>query len=66
MTCWPLVKVVKTVRPPTGLSRLLFRVPIHAYHAGLGRLFWPGLLLLHHIGRVTGRPREVVLETPPR
>lgn len=53
---------VKPVQPPKGLQRLLFRVPIHAYHAGLGRLFGRRLLLLRHTGRVTGKPREVVLE----
>ena len=56
------MKVVKTVQPPSGLSRLLFRVPIYAYHAGLGWLFGRRLLLLQHTGRVTGQPREVILE----
>jgi deazaflavin-dependent nitroreductase family protein len=48
--------------PPTGLRRLLFRLPIHAYRVGLGGLFGRRFLLLHHIGRVSGTPRRVVLE----
>ena len=56
------MRIVKQARLPTGLSRLLFRVPIHAYHARLGWLFGQRLLLLHHTGRVTGKPREAILE----
>jgi deazaflavin-dependent oxidoreductase (nitroreductase family) len=56
------MEVVKDVGPPTGLRRLLFRLPIHLYRLGLGGLLGRRLLLLHHIGRVTGRPRRVVLE----
>ena len=56
------MKIVKQTRPPTGLSRLLFRLPIYAYRHGLGWMFGRRLLLLHHIGRNTGKPREVVLE----
>lgn len=56
------MRIVKPVQPPKGLQRLLFRLPIRAYHAGLGRLFGRRLLLLHHTGRVSGKPREVVLE----
>jgi deazaflavin-dependent oxidoreductase (nitroreductase family) len=56
------VRVVKNVQPPTGLSRLLFRMPIHLYRLGLGWLFGRRLLLLNHIGRVSGKSRQVVLE----
>ncbi len=56
------MRIVKQPRPPTGLGRLLFRVPIRAYHARLGWLFGQRLLLLHHTGRVTGKPREAILE----
>jgi deazaflavin-dependent oxidoreductase (nitroreductase family) len=57
-----IVKIVKNVRPPTGLSRLLFRAPIYVYRAGLGWLFGDRILLLHHIGRVSGQQRQAILE----
>ncbi|GFE07826.1 nitroreductase family deazaflavin-dependent oxidoreductase [Streptomyces caniferus] len=47
---------------PTGWRRLLARLPIRLYRAGLGPLFGKRLLLLHHTGRVTGLRRSVVLE----
>jgi deazaflavin-dependent oxidoreductase (nitroreductase family) len=56
------VRIVKNVQPPKGLSRLLFRIPIHLYRLGLGWLFGSRLLLLNHTGRVSGKPRQVVLE----
>lgn len=56
------VKIVKHVRPPSGLNRLLYRAPIAAYKAHLGWLFGNRFLLLHHTGRVTGKDRQVVLE----
>lgn len=56
------MEIVRNVGPPTGLRRLLFRLPIRLYRLGLGGLFGRRLILLHHIGRVTGRPRQVVLE----
>jgi deazaflavin-dependent oxidoreductase (nitroreductase family) len=57
-----MVKIVKTVQPPAGLSRLLFRSPIHLYRLRLGWLFGHRIMLLNHIGRVSGKRREVVLE----
>lgn len=43
-------------------SRPLMRAPIWLYRARLGFLFGSRLLLLEHIGRKSGLPREVVLE----
>ena len=56
------MKIVKTAQPPAGLSRLLYRVPIHLYTAGLGWMFGDRLMLLHHIGRVSGKQRQAILE----
>lgn len=56
------MKIIKNVSPPSGLSRLLYRAPIQLYRWRLGRLLGDRILLLHHIGRVTGKHREVVLE----
>lgn len=47
---------------PKGLMRLLFRIPILLYHAHLGWLMGNRFLLLKHIGRKSGKTREVVLE----
>lgn len=38
------------------------RLPILLFRAGLGPLFGRRLLLLHHVGRLTGLDRRVVLE----
>ena len=43
-------------------SHQLMRAPIWIYRAHLGFLFGSRLLMLEHIGRKTGRPRQVVLE----
>ena len=56
------MKIVKNVQPPAGLTRFLFRIPIHVYRLRLGRLVGSRLLLLNHIGRVSGKPRRTVLE----
>ncbi|MCT7365015.1 nitroreductase family deazaflavin-dependent oxidoreductase [Mycolicibacterium llatzerense] len=56
------MKIVKSVRPPAGLNRFLYRLPIYAYRAHLGWVFGERILLLHHIGRVSGQPRQAVLE----
>jgi len=53
---------IRQVKPPRGLSRLLYRLPILLYQAGLGWLFGKRFLLLTHTGRVSGLPRQVVLE----
>lgn len=56
------MKIVKNVKPPTGLTRLLFRVPIYVYRAGLGWMLGHRIMLLHHVGRVSGKQRQAVLE----
>jgi deazaflavin-dependent oxidoreductase (nitroreductase family) len=56
------VKIIKNVQPPAGLTRFLFRIPIHLYRLRLGWLFGSRLLLLNHIGRVSGKPRQTILE----
>jgi deazaflavin-dependent oxidoreductase (nitroreductase family) len=54
----PLIKQ----RPPSGLRRRLFRLPVWLYRARLGWLLGERFLLLTHIDRQSGRPRETVLE----
>ena len=48
--------------PPKGFSRLLWRAPIWFFKLGLGWMFGKRLLLLNHIGRKSGKPRQAALE----
>ncbi|MFJ4013452.1 nitroreductase family deazaflavin-dependent oxidoreductase [Streptomyces sp. NPDC090026] len=52
--------------PGKGLRRLALRAPIGLYHIGLGGLLGQRMVLLTHTGRVSGRPRQVVLEVVAR
>jgi hypothetical protein len=56
------VKIVKNVQPLAGLTRFLFRMPIYLYRLKLGWLFGSRLLLLNHVGRVSGKSRLTILE----
>jgi len=49
-------------QPPAGLARLLFRAPVHLYRWRLGRLLGGRFLLLNHVGRVSGKRRQTVVE----
>jgi deazaflavin-dependent oxidoreductase (nitroreductase family) len=51
-----------TRKPPTGVSRFVFRMPIYLYKARLGWLLRGRFMLLHHVGRKSGLPREAVVE----
>jgi deazaflavin-dependent oxidoreductase (nitroreductase family) len=58
---------MRTAHPARhALSRALVRAPILAYRCGLGPLFGRRLVLLTHVGRTTGRPRQAVLEVVGR
>ena len=57
---------VVTRKPPTGISRWLFRMPIGLYRLRLGWLLGNRFLLLHHIGRKSGLPRQAVVEVVTR
>ncbi|MCD6400518.1 MAG: nitroreductase family deazaflavin-dependent oxidoreductase [Anaerolineales bacterium] len=54
--------MTKKISPPKGLMRLFLRFPIILYRIGLGGLLGKRFLLLNHIGRKTGLPRQAVLE----
>lgn len=47
---------------PRGVRRAFLRAPIWLYRHGLGWLLGERFLLLTHVGRKTGAPRETVLE----
>jgi deazaflavin-dependent oxidoreductase (nitroreductase family) len=51
-----------TQQQPHGLLRLLLRMPIFLYRARLGWLLDGRFLMLTHVGRKSGLPRQVVLE----
>ncbi|MCG5217036.1 nitroreductase family deazaflavin-dependent oxidoreductase [Streptosporangium sp. KLBMP 9127] len=56
------METAATPPPPSGLRRLAFRLPILLYRAHAGRLLGGRFMLLTHTGRVTGKPRQVVIE----
>ncbi|TXK40019.1 nitroreductase family deazaflavin-dependent oxidoreductase [Nonomuraea sp. C10] len=58
--------IVKRPDPPSGLRRTLWRLPIHLYRLGLGRLLGSRVMLLIHVGRVSGKPRQAVIEVVER
>jgi deazaflavin-dependent oxidoreductase (nitroreductase family) len=53
---------IKEPKQPSGITRVLYRIPLLIYRVGLGS--WMGERFIHliHTGRKTGRPRETVLE----
>jgi deazaflavin-dependent oxidoreductase (nitroreductase family) len=55
-------EMTQTRKPPRGLARLFFRMPLLFYRAGLGWLLGSRFLLLNHMGRKSGLPRQTVLE----
>jgi deazaflavin-dependent oxidoreductase (nitroreductase family) len=56
------MEIPKRPEPPSGLRRTLFRLPVHLYRMGLGPLFGDRFLLLEHVGRTSGEPRQAVVE----
>ncbi|MER6952220.1 nitroreductase family deazaflavin-dependent oxidoreductase [Nonomuraea sp. NPDC000554] len=56
------MEIVKKTTPPTGLRRRLWRLPIRLYRMGLGPLLGRRIMLLTHIGRVSGERRQAVIE----
>ncbi len=52
--------------PPTGIRRALFRLPVHLYRLRLGALLGRRFVLINHVGRTTGLPRQAVVEVVTR
>jgi deazaflavin-dependent oxidoreductase (nitroreductase family) len=57
-----MVEKISDLKPPRGISRILFRAPIWLYKLNLGWLMGKRALKITHIGRISGKPRHVVLE----
>jgi len=53
---------IKEVKPPRGMARTLYRLPIWLFGLRLGWLLMGHFLLLIHTGRKSGLPRQTVLE----
>ncbi|HLU74241.1 MAG TPA: nitroreductase family deazaflavin-dependent oxidoreductase [Nonomuraea sp.] len=56
------IEILDTPPQPSGLRRTLFRLPIHLYRLRLGWLLGGRFMLLTHTGRVSGEPRQAVIE----
>lgn len=56
------MEIIERPQPPSGMRRLLFRLPIHLYRMHLGGLLGGRFLLLTHTGRISGRQRRAVIE----
>ena len=57
-----MAEKIKDVQPPRGLARLGWRAPIWLYRLGLGGMLGERFVLINHIGRKTGQPRQAVVE----
>jgi deazaflavin-dependent oxidoreductase (nitroreductase family) len=57
-----MVEKTTELKRPTGITRLFFRAPILLYKLNLGWLLGNRMLKLTHTGRISGQPRQVVLE----
>jgi deazaflavin-dependent oxidoreductase (nitroreductase family) len=56
---------IRDVQLPRGVTRALYRLPIRLFQLHLGWLLMGHFLLLTHIGRKSGLPRQTVLEVLP-
>jgi deazaflavin-dependent oxidoreductase (nitroreductase family) len=53
---------IKEVQQPRGMARTLYRLPIKLFRLHLGWLLMGHFLLLTHVGRKSGLPRQTILE----
>lgn len=53
---------IKDARPPRGLARMMYRLPIWVFQIHQGWIVGEHFLLLTHTGRKSGLPRQTVLE----
>jgi deazaflavin-dependent oxidoreductase (nitroreductase family) len=68
MRQWDPGFVAESHRPahPTGWRRVAFRLPIQLYRLRLGGLLGARFVLIHHTGRRSHLPRQVVVEIVTR
>jgi len=53
---------IQLPKPPRGIQAKFWRAPIWLYRLGLGWMFGKRFLLLNHIGRKSGQPKQAVIE----
>jgi hypothetical protein len=53
---------IRDVQLPRGMARTLYRFPIKLFRLHVGWLLMGHFLLLTHIGRTSGLPRQTILE----
>lgn len=56
------MRITQRPSPPTGVKRRLLRMPVTLYRWHLGWLLGRRFLFLEHVGRRSGKTRQVVLE----
>lgn len=56
----------REIKSPTGWQRTLWRMPLIFYRYNLGWMLGKRFVLLNHIGRKSGLPRQAVLEVVDR
>ncbi len=56
------MRVIAEPKPPTGVRRKLYRLPIRMFRLRLGWLLGTRFILVNHLGRRSGIRRQVVLE----
>ncbi|MEV0271474.1 nitroreductase family deazaflavin-dependent oxidoreductase [Hamadaea sp. NPDC050747] len=60
------MEIKQRPRRPSGLRRWAFRLPILLYRLRLGAFLGSRFVLINHIGRKTGQPRQTVVEVVSR
>ncbi|MQA88488.1 MAG: nitroreductase family deazaflavin-dependent oxidoreductase [Streptosporangiales bacterium] len=56
------MEILERPQRPSGLRRLLWRLPIQLYRLRLGWLLGGRFMLLTHTGRISGKRRQAVVE----
>lgn len=56
------MEINKRPEPPSGVRRLLWRLPIQLYRMRIGWLLGGRMMLITHTGRVSGVKRQAVIE----
>lgn len=57
-----MAEIIKEMKKPGRLTRLIYRAPIWLYRLGLGGVMGENKVLINHIGRRSGKPRQATVE----
>lgn len=61
-----MIKKNREIKSPTGWQRTLWRAPLFFYRMNIGWLLGKRFVLVNHVGRKSGLPRQAVLEVVDR